>query len=521
MSSGCQRSTLVLALSTLLEEEKAEAALHLLQPYWPEPVVLATSASTPAIPATPATPTTPTTPATLVTPVTPGSAGDSFSQGLSLSLASEARAPPSHPQWPGEKVSVLNLSWTPTTKLKTQTYSAQQLSSLDLVYKGEGQSVLTWWTRVREQASLNKWGSSDTLNHIMVFFLSKSIKLALELFQQTKAVPAEGEEFIPHHHQITKITDLLLYLRERHEKEEDLRRPYHLFFARKQKGGERLRDYFHGLQVLQNEVQRNDIAQQISAEQLRMQLLENCLPSIKSEFSMRQAGQRDLTIDQMLDIGDVMYRAWKKRQDSTSRPNNKPTRRTAMNQLSAQKDTKPNKKLSEAELATFCKRMKQKYGVAHGKFIDGDERVILQKNRLCFICFKASCTTRECPHRQQHLQAIQQQKKRTSAMNAQEAKKKAKLARSFRNELEREHSDEEDDMNEIHTVTDMLNTCESDSEMETHFMAAAAQPQVDMHMMNDQDILANATGGEDDQDYTTQHPVEPQATCGGDGPVFQ
>ncbi|WZN64050.1 retrovirus-related Pol polyprotein [Chloropicon roscoffensis] len=227
----------------------------------------------------------------------------------------------------------------------------------------------------------------------MVFFLSKSIKLAFELHQQTKAVRTEEEEFIPHHHQITRITDLLLYLRERYEKEEDLRRPYHLFFARKQKGGERLRDYFHGLQILQNEVQRNDLGQQISPEQLRMQLLENCLPSIKSEFSMRQAGQRDLTIDQMLEIGDVMYRAWKKRQDSTSRPGNKATRRTNMNQLSVQKDIKPNKKLSEAELAAFCKRMKQKYGVAHGKFIDGDERVILQKNKLCFICFKASCTT--------------------------------------------------------------------------------------------------------------------------------
>ena len=271
LNSGCQRSTLVLTLDTLLEEEKAEGALHLLQPYWPQPVVLQTPPSTPAIPATPATPTTPTpaaTPAaTLAAPATPNSARDSFSQGLSLSLASEARAPPSHPQWPGEKVSVLNLSWVPTSKLKTQTYSAQQLVSLDLVYKGEGQSVLTWWTRVREQASLNKWGSSDTLNHIMVFFLSKSIKLAFELHQQTKAVRAEEEKFNHQHHQITRITDLLLYLRERYEKEEDLRRPYHLFFARKQKGGERLRDYFHGLQVLQNEVRiRGECAGEASHE---------------------------------------------------------------------------------------------------------------------------------------------------------------------------------------------------------------------------------------------------------------
>ena len=111
-----------------------------------------------------------------------------------MSLTGETRAPASHLRWPGEKVGVLNLSWEPATKMKTQNYTTQQIEKMELLYKGEGQSVLTWWTRVREQASLNRWGSADTLNHIVVYFLKRDIKLAFELHQQ---VHCEGRVCLP------------------------------------------------------------------------------------------------------------------------------------------------------------------------------------------------------------------------------------------------------------------------------------------------------------------------------------
>ena len=531
MNSGCNRTTLILTLGMLLTADMEEGALHLLQPYWPDPVVHATPTPTRETARRTTTPRSPPPAFNL----SPGRNSFSGAPGL-MSLSSEARAPASHPTWPGEKVSVLNLSWTPTTKMKAQTYNAQQLEKLELVYKGEGQSVLTWWTRVREQASLNRWSSVDALNHIIAYFLKSDIKLAYNLDQQTKAVPAEGEEFIPELHKITKITDAIHWLRARYEKREDLLRPYHLFFSLKQKGGERLRDFYHRLQILQNEVQRNDIEQVITLTQLRMQVFEGSLPSIKAELQMRQAGRSELSLDEMLDIGDVMFRNWSSKQElirSRTKQNPQQRRRSvAMNQQSSGRHNTKPKKLSEAELTAFCKKLKDKYGTAHGKYIGGDERVTLQRNDCCFICFSPKCSTRDCPQRQKHLQAIERNK-RKAAMESreEESNKKSKSAKAgtpskqtkFRDELEREHPDE-DDMNEFHvhhTAADMLNGCENTGDMETHHYAAAtdgAELEVD-DCMNEQTILGNTSA--DDQDYTNHHSVEAQDPSAADGPIFQ